>query len=138
MWYKKLLFQDTLKINFFCLMILLTLSWRGPLPYRNQSTDLQRKSMDWFLYDNGLRHERVKLFLNLSALSWCIKGTNIFYWLNTTWKVSNSIWIWHRHSKLFQKHSRYREWCPSFKSIDQQFALHANMTRVDARESPRA
>ena len=22
--------------------------------------DLLRKSMDWFLYDNGLRHERVK------------------------------------------------------------------------------
>ena len=30
-----------------------TLSWRGPFSYRNQS-------MDWFLYDNGLRHERVK------------------------------------------------------------------------------
>ena len=27
------------------------------------SFDLQSKSMDWFLYDNGLRHERVKLFL---------------------------------------------------------------------------
>ena len=38
---------------------LLTLSWRRPLSYRNQSTDLLCKSMDWFLYDNGLRHERV-------------------------------------------------------------------------------
>ena len=28
--------------------------------YRNQSTDLRIKSMDWFLYYNGLRHERVK------------------------------------------------------------------------------
>ena len=28
--------------------------------YRNQSTDLQSKSMDWFLYDIGLCHERVK------------------------------------------------------------------------------
>ena len=26
---------------------------------RNQSIDLQNRSMDWFLYDNGLRHERV-------------------------------------------------------------------------------
>ena len=26
-----------------------------------QSIDLLRKSVDWFLYDNGLRHERVKL-----------------------------------------------------------------------------
>ena len=25
-----------------------------------ESIDLLRKSMDWFLYDNGLRHERVK------------------------------------------------------------------------------
>ena len=38
---------------------LLTLSWRMPLSYRNQSTDLRSKSMDWFLYDNGLRHEMV-------------------------------------------------------------------------------
>ena len=37
----------------------LTLSWRRPLSYRNQSTDLRSKSMDWFLYDNGLRHERI-------------------------------------------------------------------------------
>ena len=39
---------------------LLTLSWRRPWSYRNQSIDLRRKSMDWFLYDHGLRHERVK------------------------------------------------------------------------------
>ena len=38
----------------------LTLSWRKPLSYRNQSINLLRKSMDWFLYDNGLRHERFK------------------------------------------------------------------------------
>ena len=36
------------------------LSWRKPLSYRNQSTDLLRKSMDWFLFGKGLRHERVK------------------------------------------------------------------------------
>ena len=38
----------------------LTLSWGRPLSYRNQSIDLPSKSMDWFLYDNGLRQERVK------------------------------------------------------------------------------
>ena len=37
----------------------LTLSWQSSLSYRNQFTDLQSKSMDWFLYDRGLRHERV-------------------------------------------------------------------------------
>ena len=37
----------------------LTLSRRRlPLSYRNQSIDLLAKSMDWFLYDNGPRHER--------------------------------------------------------------------------------
>ena len=33
--------------------------WR-PLSYRNQPIDLIGKSMDWFLYDNGLHLERVK------------------------------------------------------------------------------
>ena len=32
------------------------------LSYRKQSIDFLRKSMDWFLYDNGLRLERVKDF----------------------------------------------------------------------------
>ena len=31
----------------------LTLSWRRYLSYRNQSTDFQNKSMDWFLYMIG-------------------------------------------------------------------------------------
>ena len=43
----------------FHVKIKLTLSWRRPLSYRNQSMNLLPKSMDWFLYDNGLRHERV-------------------------------------------------------------------------------
>ena len=29
------------------------------LSYRNQSIDLLRKSMDWFIYDSDLRHEKV-------------------------------------------------------------------------------
>ena len=31
-----------------------------PLSYRNQSIDLLCKWMDWFIYDNDPRHERVK------------------------------------------------------------------------------
>ena len=42
------------------LLFILTLSWRKPLSYRNQAIDLLCKSMDWLLYDNGHRHERVK------------------------------------------------------------------------------
>ena len=37
----------------------LSLSWRRPLSYRKKSIDLRSKSMNWFLYDIGLRHERV-------------------------------------------------------------------------------
>ena len=41
----------------------LTLSWRRPLSYRNQFIDLLCKSVDWFLYDRGLRHKRVNVVL---------------------------------------------------------------------------
>ena len=41
----------------------LTLSCRRPISYRNQSIDLLPKSMDWFLYDIGLHHERIKQFV---------------------------------------------------------------------------
>ena len=38
----------------------LTLSCRRPISYRNQYIDFLCKSMDWFLCNIGLRHERVK------------------------------------------------------------------------------
>ena len=38
----------------------LTLSWRRSLPYRNQSIDLFYESVDWFLHDRDLRHEKIK------------------------------------------------------------------------------
>ena len=44
---------------------ILALSWRRSLSYRNQSTDLQSKSMDWFLYSGNLCHERCKLSIGL-------------------------------------------------------------------------
>ena len=50
-----------------CCLSALTLSWRRPLSYRNQSIDLLWKSVDWFLYDNGLRHERVKFLYMITA-----------------------------------------------------------------------
>ena len=42
----------------------LTLSQRRPISYRNQSIDLQSKSMDWFLHDIGFRRERIKPIQN--------------------------------------------------------------------------
>ena len=38
----------------------LTLSWWRSLSHRNQAIDLKSKSVDWFLQDRDLRHERVK------------------------------------------------------------------------------
>ena len=42
------------------LAVFLSLSWQWSLLYRNQSTALQSKWMDRFLYDRDLRRERVK------------------------------------------------------------------------------
>ena len=57
----------------------LTLSWRRPLSYWKQSIDLLCKSIDWFLYDNGLRHERVKNRLNQISFSYR-NSFNIMVW----------------------------------------------------------
>ena len=54
------MFLQTVTKYCFCYWVILTLSWRRPSSYRNQSIDLQSKSSDWFLYDNGLRNEGVK------------------------------------------------------------------------------
>ena len=69
--------------------VYLTLSWRKPLSNRNQSIDLLCKSMDWFLYDNGLRHERVNYFTNLSGKI-CV-GVSFFQKKSRRLKVSNFI-----------------------------------------------
>ena len=45
---------------------LLTLSRRRALSYRNQSIGLLCNSLDWFLYDNVLRHERVNITFDQS------------------------------------------------------------------------
>ena len=47
----------------------LTLSWRGPLSYRNQSIELLCILMDWFLYDNGFCQERVNVVSKRSRLT---------------------------------------------------------------------
>ena len=45
---------------------ILILSWWRSLSYRNQSSDFQSKSMDWFLYDKDLPHESVIVLEQLS------------------------------------------------------------------------
>ena len=67
---------------------MLTLSWRRPLSYRNQSIYLLHKSMDWCLYDNGLPHERIKdiRFNNINkATKWLWGDTLIGVGNEFTW-----------------------------------------------------
>ena len=74
----------------------LTLSWRRPLSYRNQSTDLRSKSMDWFLNDNGLRHERVKYLVERVVLYNFISPT-----LKLSWSIETDVFL--KTMKLWMK-----------------------------------
>ena len=51
---------------------ILTLSRPMSLSHTNQSIDLHNKSMDWFLYDRKIRHEKVKQFLMMRC-KFCLK-----------------------------------------------------------------
>ena len=78
-----------MKFNFvslYCHNLKLSISRRRPLAYRNESIDLQSKSMDWFLYDNGLRHGRVKL-VHLHHLKFSFKSglLNSPHYICTSW-----------------------------------------------------
>ena len=50
---------------------ILNLSWQRSLWYRNQSIDLQNKSVDWFLYNRSFCDKRVNLLL-LACIHWDI------------------------------------------------------------------
>ena len=62
------------------------------LSHRNQSIDLQSELMNWFLYDNGLRHERVNSKSDLDLFSrndsivngcvYCHRVKKIKYYIN--------------------------------------------------------
>ena len=58
----------------------LTLSWQRSLSYTNQSTDLQNKSMDWFLYDKDLRQDALAVFTEKYGCN----GTNFVATVNST------------------------------------------------------
>ena len=62
----------------------LTLSQRRPISYRNQIIDLQSKSMDWFLYDIGLRYERFNyVFVSTTRI---YKSIVMLLRMNFSWK----------------------------------------------------
>ena len=58
----------------------------SPMPF-----NLLRKSMDWFLHDNGLRHERVKLNLCLLIIMLSKFGDNIRSWSGNLNMITSSI-----------------------------------------------
>ena len=89
----------------------LTLSWRRPLSYRNQFIDLLCKSVDWLLYDNGLRHETVnqlwaleisKIKATLRVDAWpCLfikKTTNVCHkTLVSSFLYNDKSWVYVSH-----------------------------------------
>ena len=72
--------------------IFLTLSWRRSLSYRNKSTDLLCKPMDWFLYDLDLHNERVIEENTPCHLCWISSSfslTNVLFTLQG--RIQNSV-----------------------------------------------
>ena len=84
----------------------LTLSWRRPISYRNPSIDVLCKSMDWFLYDIGLRHERVKIWAKIFII--CFQYTSCWkhylflfnHYDNPVWYKDNNFWWQIQFSKI--------------------------------------
>ena len=67
----------------------LTLSRGTSLSYRNQSNDLVYKSMDWFLYDRDLRHERVNSYFQLEPLLQVLTVSNLWHATSRVEPVEN-------------------------------------------------
>ena len=88
----------------------LTLSWRRPLSYKNQSIS---KSMDWFLYDNGLRLERVNkkwakqadLHKIWNKLFNVMTEMHLVFLIKVTQYISGASWCYRLSSMLPTIHS---------------------------------
>ena len=95
-------------INWF---IFLALSWQRSLSYRNQSIDLQSQSVDWFLYDRDLRHERVKGYLyqrSFYCKTWYIfllsfETSKAFLFIPKTTKSSHHFVVTKKKSLTFEE-----------------------------------
>ena len=56
---------------------------------------MQSKSMDWFLYDNGLRHERVKydekcFLLHVKS---SFRSQDIYFFVLSIWSYRKTAWL---------------------------------------------
>ena len=72
--------------------LVLTLSRRRSLSYRNQSIDLKGKSMNWFLYDRDFRHKSVNQLLSMTH--------DIYHYLDGDYEVRG---VFSDISKAFDK-----------------------------------
>ena len=75
----------------------LTLWWRRPLSCRNQSIDLRSKSVDWFLYDNGLV---------MKGLMFMHKVSYEFH-KNLIWFLTNGLQVNDEYWKIFGIHLKF-------------------------------
>ena len=83
-------------------LIFLTLSWLKSLLYKNQSIDLLCKSVDWFLYDTDLLHERVKVYWRTQKRQGDFVHYSYFMYASILLKcvfqlISVTLYFWHRH-----------------------------------------
>ena len=102
-----------LKINYWHShsVVDLTLSWWRSLSCRNQSIDLLRRSMDWFLYDNGFRHEKVNMKALFSFNSYHVYTDKCFHdiWLvspvlrQQIFSIIKSTWFFAMHFQYLQR-----------------------------------
>ena len=100
-----------------------SLMTRRPLSYRNQ------KSMDWFLYDNGLRHERVKWTMKNEWTN-CTKNEHIVIVLKSVLDVTEPFWRDNSESRVNHKTENN---CYHIIQVNRQkrnVKFHNNFSRV--------
>ena len=120
--FSKLLFK---LINYHCYIVksklILPLSWRRSLSYRNQSIDLQSK---WFLYDTDLRHwwvngrKLLTIFLKKSLLNLMM---NLWYSPITTPILIFSVKDF--FSKCDQIRRKLQIWSHLFKNLQSKTSV---------------
>ena len=94
----------------------LTLSWRRSLSYRNQSIDLHSKSMDRYLNNRHLGHERVSDLANiLSIHSFYEFNYYCYYWYNRRTTLKNMLSL--------------REKCPNIEFFLVRIFLYSDWIR---------
>ena len=72
---------------------LLIISWQMSLLYRNQSINLQSKSIDWFLYEGISVINELKQWLFLLFFLTCLLTASVMKGLNENSNVNNKVYV---------------------------------------------